>query len=435
MEDNNKKAPSKEKKIKKSRFSLMWKILTIAISLLIIYTGYHVFFGLAESLPTTAAGLVEQRSSVMLEGVIFRNEETISTKYQGDMRPYFANGERVSTDSVVAAIYSQYSGDDINSKIEEIKEKIDILERSNVKGLTSIADIERQNDEIDRLYTARMLAISNNENYKVKAIEKELAIALNKMKIYRGEIKNFNADIESLKAELDVLYNSFKGEKEYIFADKGGYFYHSCDGYENSLTYENLSSLTVASLKSLLDQTKHNPIINSAYTCKFVYESTWKLASFCDDAIASALEVGRQYSITLFDVKERELKVTLEEIGESQGGECMLVFSCATMPDGFDYTRYQSFRLDISSISGYRVPKEALLTLVDEESGEEKTGVYIIQGSVAYFRRVEIIAEGNGYYIASELDKSKENYKEYLNINDLIILEPDGVYDGKILSK
>ena len=253
MEERNIKTPSKKKKVKKSHFSLMWKILTVAISLLIVYTCYHVFFGLAESLSTTAAGLVEQRSSVMFEGVIFRNEETISTKYQGDMRPYFSNGERVSTDCAVAAVYSQYSGDDINSKIEEIKEKIDILERSNVKGLTSIADIERQNAEIDRLYTARMLAISNNENYKVKAIEKELAIALNKMKIYSGEVKSFTAEIESLKAELEVLYNSFKGEKEYIFADKGGYFYHSCDGYENSLTYESLSTLGVNDLKSLFN--------------------------------------------------------------------------------------------------------------------------------------------------------------------------------------
>jgi hypothetical protein len=159
------------------------------------------------------------------------------------------------------------------------------------------------------------------------------------------------------------------------------------------------------------------------------------LASVCDEVTASALKVGKQYSIILFDVKERELKVTLEEIRESQNGECVIVFSCATMPEGFDYTRYQSFRLDITSISGYRVPKEALVTVLDKESGEEKTGVYIVQGSVAYFRRIEIIAEGNGYYIASELDKSKENYKEYLNINDLIILEPDGVYDGKILSK
>ena len=426
---------SEEKSANKPRFTLAWKLLTVVISLLIIYTAYHVFFGLSDSVPTTPAGLVTQNSSIMLEGVIFRREEPIATKYQGDMRPYFANGEKVSVDSAVAAVYSEFSGKDINAKIEEIKEKIDILERSNVKGLVSVVDIEKLNAEIDRLYTALMLATEKGVNYKVAAIERELTVCLNKMRIYRGEVKNYKGEIDSLKAELDSLYNSFQGEKEYIFADNGGYFYHSCDGYENILTYEKLDSLTANNLKEILEQTKSNPQTNSEYSCKFVYESTWRLASTCDENTASLLEAGKEYSITLFDVKERVLNVTLEKIGESQNGECVLVFSCATMPEGFDYSRYQSFRIDISSVEGYRVPIEALVTVVDGNTGEEKKGVYVLNASVVSFRRVDIIAKGNGYYIVAKLDKSKENYLEYLNINELIVLTPDGMYDGKILKK
>lgn len=432
MEKQNNDAP---KSAKKPRFTFAWKALTVVISLLIIYTVYHVFFGLSESVRTTAAGLVEQSSSVMLEGVVFRNEETIKTKNQGSFRPYVTNGERVSVDSAVAAVYSEFTDADINAKIEELKEKIEILERSNVRGLVSVVDIEKLNAEIDKLYTSLMLASSNNENYKVAAIEKELTVCLNKMKIYRGEVESYKSEIESLNAELDALYNSFTGDKEYIFADKGGYFYHSCDGYENFLTPEKLSSLTPSELHSILEQTKSNPKINSEYNCKFVYGNIWQIASFCDEATASLLEVGKEYSITVFDVKERALKVTLEQIGAAQNGECLLILSCATMPEGFDYARYQSFKLDISAVDGYRVPLESLVTLRDKDSGEEKLGVYILNASVVEFRRVEIIAEGNGYYIVAKLDKTKENYYEYLNINDLIILEPDGMFDGRILKK
>lgn len=420
---------------KKPRFTLAWKLITIIISLLIIYTVYHVFFGLSESVSTTPAGFVTQNNSIMLEGIIFRNEEPISTQYQGDMRPYYANGERVSVDSVVAAVYSKNSSENINAEIEKIKEKIDILERSNVKGLISVVDIEKLNSEIDSLYTLRRIAILNNENYKVNSIDRELAVCLNKMRIYRGEVKNYNGEIESLKVELEALYDSFDGDFEYIFSDKGGYFYHSCDGYEGVLTYEKLASLNSNTLNELLEQVKKNPIVNNNYTCKFVYENVWKLASSCDESIAALLEVGREYSITLFDIRERELKVTLENIGEIQNGKCILTFSCSNMPEGFDYSRYQSFRLDISSTDGYRVPIEALVTLTDEVTGEKKNGVYVLNASVVYFRRVDIIAESNGYYIVEKLDKDKENYYEYLNINDLIILDPHGMYDGKILKK
>ena len=432
MEKQNK---TEQKSVKKPRFTLMWKLITVVISLLIIYTAYHVFFGLSESVATTPAGLVEQSSSVMLEGVIFRNEEPIPTKYQGDMRPYYSNGERVSVDSAVASVYSEFSGADISSEIESIKEKIEILERSNVKGLVSVVDIENLNAEIDRLYTSRILAISNNEIYKVDAIDRELAVCLNIMKIYRGEVKNYNAEIEALKNELDTLYNSFEGDMEYIFADKGGYFYHSCDGYENILTYEKLALLTPSTLKELLIQTKSNPKTNSEHRVKFVYESTWRLASVCDSNTAALLELGKEYYVTVFDIRERELKVILEQIGENQNGESVLVFSCADMPEGFDFSRYQSFRLDISSVEGYRVPVEALTTALDKATGEERIGVYILNASVVNFKRVDIIDEANGYYIVEKLDKSKENYLEYLNLNDLIILDPSGMSDGKILKK
>ena len=435
MEKQNKSATQEKQDDKKPRFSRAWILVTVIISLLIVYTAYHVLFGLSESVATTPAGIVEQNTAIMLEGVIFRNEEPIKTKYQGDMRPYFANGERVSIDAVVAAVYSQFSGEDINGKIEDLENKIDILQRSNVKGLVSVTDIEKLNLEIEKLYTSLMLAISNNENYKIEAIENELTVCLNKMKIYRGEVKNFNSEIESLKAELDVLYDSFKGEKEYIYADNGGYFYHSCDGYETILTYEKLGSLNPNTIKDIIGQTKSNPVINSEYSYKFVYDSKWYIASVCDEATASMLEIGKEYSVTVFDIKERELKFTLENIGESKNGECVLTFVCTTMPEGFDYSRYQSFKLDISSVEGYRVPVEAVEIIENKETGEKIMGVYILEASVVHFRRIDKIAEGDGYYVVAKLDKSKENYQEYLNINDLIILEPDGMYEGKILTK
>ena len=78
---------------------------------------------------------------------------------------------------------------------------------------------------------------------------------------------------------------------------------------------------------------------------------------------------------------------------------------------------------------------EALVNVIDATTGEEKQGVYILNASVVYFRRVEIIAEDNGYYIVQKIDRSKENYQEYLNLNDSIIIDPDGMYDGKILKK
>ena len=59
----------------------------------------------------------------------------------------------------------------------------------------------------------------------------------------------------------------------------------------------------------------------------------------------------------------------------------------------------------------------------------------MLNASVVYFRRVEILAECDGYYIVAECDKSRENYKEYLDLNDLMIVSGEGLYDGKIIER
>lgn len=419
----------------KKRFPLAWKALIALILLLIIYTVYHVAFGLSESVPTTTSGLVEQSVSVVLEGVIFREEEVIKTQNSGDLRPYYSNGERVSVDSIVAAVYSKTTNANTNQRIAELEEKLDIMKRSNVKGIVSIVDIDRLNAEIEKLYTNLMLSVSNGDNIKAQKIEKEILICLNQLKIYEGQVDNYNDEIKAIEAELDALYNSFVGTPEYISADNGGYIYYFCDGYEQDLTTEKLNSLTIDNLSSIMNQVKENSVVSSNYKCKFVYTNEWKIATLCDNATASLLTEKAKYGVTIFDVKERNLTMTLEKIGESDGEKTLLIFSCQTMPEGFDYTRFQSFKLDISTIEGYRVPKEAIVNVVDEETGEEMTGVYILNGSVAYFRRVDIIAEGNGYYISKKIDKSNENYYEYLTLNDLIILDTKGIYDGKMLTR
>ena len=73
--------------------------------------------------------------------------------------------------------------------------------------------------------------------------------------------------------------------------------------------------------------------------------------------------------------------------------------------------------------------------VLDEESGEMKTGVYILNASVVQYKKVEIIGESEGYYIVAKNDISKEDHHEYLNINDIIILETKGMYDGRILKR
>ncbi len=424
-----------EKTEKKPRLSPAWKALTVVIFLLILYTLYHILFGLSESVATTPAGLVKQSSSVFLEGIIIRDEAVVNIQSGGAFRPYLSNGELASVGMAVGAVYSKQNDESIDAEIERLERELEIYKQSNVTGLISANDIDKLRAEIDKLYGAIMTYNAKGESVMAQSLEERLLIALNKMKIYEGKVKSYNAEIRAAEEKLDALYDSFAGEKEYIFADKGGYFYHSCDGYETVLTPESLSSMTIGELKKMTSDIKDEPVRRGDGSYKFVYGSKWYIATFCDNSALGLLSEGKRYRTTLFDMRERELELLLESIGESDGDHTVLILSCSTMPEDFDYTRYQGIRLELSSIEGYRVPKQALVTLTDKESGEEKEGVYTLSASVVSFKRVDIIAESEGYYIVAELDRSKENYSEYLDLNDLIILDTDGMYEGRVLRK
>lgn len=413
---------------KKTRVSGGWILMTVAVSLLILYTVYHVFFGLAQGVETTYAGLIEDGRAVVLEGVIFRDEAPLKTEYRGELYPYLYDGERASASSVVGEIYSKSAGGDVARELAELEEKLDILKKSNVRGLISISDVEKLNKEADELYSQYMLALSKGEIYRASALEREYLIAINKLKICRGEVKNYDAEISELEAEAQALYNSLGGEMEYVIAEKSAYFYHSCDGYEEILTNSALEQMSASELSELVGKVKQEPKRESEYKCKFVYDHTWRIAAICESDAAELLEVGRAYTVTLYDFRERELSFVLESASEAQEGKVKLVFSCSEMPEGFEYSRYQSFRIDVSSVKGYRVPKGAVVSV------DGLMGVYVLQGSEVRFKRVTVLSEGKGYYVCAEQSTHGEP-QSYLAQNAQIILDPDGMYDGRILSR
>ena len=92
----------------------------------------------------------------------------------------------------------------------------------------------------------------------------------------------------------------------------------------------------------------------------------------------------------------------------------------------------------MSSVTGYRIPAEALTKL----NGND--GVYILVGTAVEFRRVTKLSDGNGYFIVNTYEKDREENQlggtansgseiPYLNVNDLIITSGNDLYDGKLI--
>ena len=83
-------------------------------------------------------------------------------------------------------------------------------------------------------------------------------------------------------------------------------------------------------------------------------------------------------------------------------------------------------RFDMERVSGIYVPKNVVKRV------DGYRGVYTLRGSVVHFRYLEILYEGSDYYLVKIGVESDGKY-EYLQVNDLIILNGKNMFDGRVL--
>ena len=105
----------------------------------------------------------------------------------------------------------------------------------------------------------------------------------------------------------------------------------------------------------------------------------------------------------------------------------LIVFSCDRLPEDFELLRRQSVQITVDSTSGIYVPKDCV------KKHDGMRGVYILRGSVVHFRQIDILFEGSDYYLVKSGLEGDEEI-EYLQVNDLIILNGKQLFDGMVVN-
>ena len=106
--------------------------------------------------------------------------------------------------------------------------------------------------------------------------------------------------------------------------------------------------------------------------------------------------------------------------------ETILIFECNRLPENFSLDRCQNAQIELSSVEGIYVPLSAM------ERVNGITGVYVLRGSVVYFRKVDIIYNGADFCLVAKRGEPAEGYS-YLGTNELIIMNGKNLFDGRIL--
>ena len=160
---------------------------------------------------------------------------------------------------------------------------------------------------------------------------------------------------------------------------------------------------------------------------------------------AERLTQGRTVPVRFSRDWSGELDMTVEQVGEPENGQCLVVLSSSRNLAETSLLRKQTVELVFDSVTGIRVPKKAvrteLQTTTDPETEEEVTtsvtGVYVLTGAQAEFKPVEILVDDGDYYLvqAALPEVASDNQiKRAFRAGDQVIISVDELYDGKVIS-
>lgn len=391
--------------------------------LVVCYTVYHMTSLFGTELSTFAAGVTTETTVLHENGYIFRDETVLTSHYTGLVSYEAESGRKVGQGQTLATVYAE-GGYLEKEQLRYLDHRIEILEESYGSGLSTL-DMGEVKEDVSESYGTIVKILASGDVGGLSYEADRFLVLLNQMNgLSLGDDDQGLQTWNQLSALREELLQNSGGSQTYA-AEQSGYFYSEADGYESYFTLQAAEELTGDSFYQLI--TREPEAISEGTYGKISYSSEWILVLPIDLADQKYFEAGQTYSGTFEKNNQTELPLTLEKIIEApEHGSALLLFKTDRLPDQFSFDRCQNVRLEVAQISGIYVPKNVA------ERREGFRGVYVLRGSVVYFRYIDVVYEGSDYYLVKE-GIEDDGERTYLKVNDQIILNGKNLFDGRIM--
>ena len=417
-------------------------IITAALSVLLVVLILLAAVGtFDDSVETMTAVVSEERAMVAFDAYVMRSEAPVCTSVPGGVNYAVSDGDIIAVGDRIADVYVGGSAAQREQTIK-LERKIQLLENSNVPAGQRAGDTSELDGEINSLYSDIYYHVQNGSiGYAIRRRE-SLLIDLNRREIILRKRFDYSSEIAALErmknqvASQQTVITGFQDEGEgdgSVLSPYAGYFYAELDGYENIFSADKVSTLTIGEFDRMTasDPEDMSYIAGQGYTIgKIMTRYLWYIACRADRSILMSFRDGYRYTAVFPYSNDVEVPVRLNRIiTETDSDEVVLVFSGGELPDDFNFLRRQTVNIVRTSFTGYRVPVSAVRIV----NGEQ--GVYILDGDIVKFRRIDALAQINGYVVCAEQNpQSDPDYALKLGLYDQVITKGKNLYDGKIIN-
>ena len=419
--------------MKQGKSVITFAMAAIAVAL-VIYFGFYVAKVFSEPYTTALAYTYTSNDSAEAVGILVR-QETVLPAQTGIVDVTRSEGEKVGVGQSVAQVYRDSQAQTNQADLEALADQIQLLEySSDGGGVDSAAKLDENIlQAVTALHAASGVGDYNQLEDQVRTLK---STVLKRGYVYGNGLgsEELTQKLNDLKSQYAALKQQTSSSTSSVRAPQSGVFSTLVDGYETAVTPQTVFQLTPSSLSALLaGQGKES----GGGVGKLITATRWYFASALPVSVAERLKEGSTATLRFSGDFDQDIDMRVDQVGQAEGDKSVAVFSTDRYLSQTTLLRQQTAELIFNSWSGLRIPKQALRmeksTYTDKETGQEvqnnRLGVYALLGGRAEFKTVEVVTEGDDYYVV----RSTTDESDALRAGDEVIVRATELYDGQLL--
>lgn len=416
-------------------------IMLLLLGAILLTIGVSAWNSLREIYPTVLAYTYTVSDSMEATGFLVR-QESVLTGQGGTVELLPDEGEKVSRGETVALFYQSDDGLTQRQTLQQLLLEQEQLEYALAQAGGSSDSAQLSTRVADAIADLRGAASSGDltglesQTLELKSLIYKHSYTFNQEGDSTAALQ---ASLDEVNTQIQTLTAQASQSTSRVTASQSGVFSGLVDGYESLITPDMLDSVTPSQLEQLARQA---PTENTSAIGKLITNSTWYFACTLPEGDAERLVEGRTITVRFSRDWSGEVEMEVERLSDPEDGKVLVVLSADKFLSDTTLLRRQTVELVFDTVSGIRLPKEALRveqqTVTDPDTEEEKqvsvTGVYALVGQRAEFKEVTVLAEEDDYILVKAAStETPTQEKKALRAGDKIIISSGELYDGKVI--
>ena len=418
-------------------------VMLLLLAAVVISIAASALSSLRDLYPTVTAYSYTVDDSLEATGFLVR-WETVLPGQGGTVEVLPDEGEKVSLGETVALLYQSDAGLAQRETLQQLLLEQEQLEYALAQTGGSGDSAQLSSRVADAIAGLRG-AVASGDLTGLESQTMELKSLVYKRSYTFGEeggdsTASLQASLDGVNAQINALTAQAAQSTSRVTASQSGIFSGLVDGYESLITPAMLETLTPAQLEELARQ---RPAEDPTAIGKLITNSTWYFACTLPEGDAQRLVEGRTVTVRFSRDWSGEVDMKVERLGDPADGQVVVVLSTDKFLSDTTLLRRQTVELVFDTITGIRLPKEALRvdqqTVTDKETGEEKqvivTCVYALVGQQAELKPVTVLAEADNFLLVEPVTSTVPSQaKKALRAGDQIIISSGELYNGKVIA-